>query len=168
MSWIVIMLCFWSASAALGAFLFIVVKPKMRALEELGRKEQERLWAMMDQLAQRSGSLRLLGPLVTQEQRALEELRGAASLRALERGSRDFRNSGFLLVALEVDAGTLEAAVDLVKEQHGRCFYHFFLASTCEAARRMIQTSRALKCNLLTNHDSPSVCGASGTSAARI
>lgn len=152
MNWTIIMLLFWGASAALGAFLFTVVKPKMRELEELGRKEQERLWAMMDQLAQRSGSLRLLGPLVTQEQRAFEELRGAASLRVLERGSRDFQNAGFLLVALEVDAGTLEATVEAIKAQYGRCFYHYFLASTCEAARLMIQTSRALKSSLLTVH----------------
>lgn len=149
MTWTVIMLCFWGASAALGAFLFIVVKPKMREFKELGKKEQERLWAMMDQLAQRYASLRLLGPLVTQEQRVFEELQGAASLRALERGARDFQNAGFLLVALEVDAGTLEASLNLLRAKHGFVFYNCFLASTSASARRMISCARLLKMELL-------------------
>ena len=144
------MLCFWSASAALGAFLFIVVKPKVRAFEENGRKVCEQLWALMDQVAQRRTSLNLLGALVIREQRAFEELGGAASLEALERSCPDYQNAGFLLVALEADAGMLEAELELIKVRHGRFFYYCFLCSTVESAGRMVQSARRAKAALLS------------------
>jgi hypothetical protein len=144
-----ILICLWSASAALGAFLIMVVKPKWRAFAEIGNKERDRIWACMDQVAARKGSLRLLGPLVTEEQRAFEGLRGAVSLEALEKRCREFQNAGFLLVALEVDAGILEAALELSLKRHGRFLYWYFMRSTAVTARRMVNSARDLKKQLL-------------------
>jgi hypothetical protein len=160
MSWTIIMLLFWGASAALGAFLFTVVKPKMRSVESLARKEQDRLWELMDRVGHRQSRLRLLGALVVQEQRAFAELKGAATLRALERGCPQFQNAGFLLVALEVDAGMLEAELELIRARHGRFFYRFFLHSSAEAANRMIGSARALKASLLESPSAFVVTGA--------
>ncbi len=151
MNWIMIMLCFWSASAALGAFFFLVLKPKLQEFAQTGRKERERIWECMDRVAQRLGSLKLLGLLVTQEQRALEELRGSASLLALERGCPQFRNAGFLLLALAVDSGMMEAEIELIKARHGYFFYHCFLRSTAESAYRMVQAASLCKSALLNS-----------------
>ncbi len=150
MSSTMILLCLWSASAALGAFLFIVVKPKLRAFEESGSKERDRIWECMDRLAARRTSMKLLGALVSQEQHAFAELQGATTLEALERPSRDFQNAGFLLVALDVDAGMLEAELELVAARHGRFFYHCFLRSTAITALHMIESARAEKLKLLS------------------
>lgn len=155
MSWTLIMLCFWSASAALGAFLVLVLRPKLHELAELGRKERERIWECLDRVAQRRGSLRLLGALVTQEQRAFEQLNGAADLEALERSCPEYQNSRFLLVALEVDMGMLEAELELVKGRRGRFFYYCFLRSTGLSANRMIRSVRAQKSELLACPLSP-------------
>ncbi len=144
-----ILLCLWSASAALGAFLFIVVKPKLRALEESGRKERYRLWECMDRVAARRSSLLLLSPLVMQEQRAFEALGGALSLESLERNCRDFQNAGFLLVALEVDLGTMQAELELIASRHGRFFYHCFLRSSVETARGLVNDAYGWKESLL-------------------
>ncbi len=144
-----ILICLWSASAALGAFLIMVVKPRWRAFAEIGNKERDRIWACMDQVAARKGSLRLLGLLVTQEQRAFYELRGAVSLEAMEKRSRDFFNAGFLLVALDVDAGVLEAELELAVKRHGRLLYWYFMRSTALTARRMVISARELKQELL-------------------
>ena len=151
------LLCFWGASAALGAFLFLVVKPKLRAFEEAGRKERDRIWECMDRLAARHGSLKLLGPLVSQEQRAFEELKGVATLESLERRCRDYQNAGFLLVALEVDAGMLEAELELSATRHGRFFHYCFMGSTAVTARRMVESARSSKAKLLA----PRTTGAS-------
>jgi len=159
MNWIMIMLCFWSASAALGAFLFLVAKPKLQEFAQTGRKERERIWECMDRVNQRLGRLKLLGPLVTQEQRAFEELHGAASLLALERGCPQFRNAGFLLLALEVDSGMMEAEIELVKARHGQLFYHCFLRSTAESAFRMVQAASLCKASLL---NSPAIAAVPG------
>jgi hypothetical protein len=159
MNWTVTMLLFWGASAALGAFLFTVVKPRMRSVESLGRTEQERLWELMDRVGQRYSSLRLLGPLVVQEQRAFAELKGAASLEALERGCPMFQKAGFLLVALEVDAGILEAELELMKVRHGRCFYRVFLHSSADASKRIIRAARALKASLLESQSASVAAG---------
>lgn len=145
-----ILICLWSASAALGAFLFIVVKPKLRAFEEAGSKGRDRIWECMDRLAARRNSLKLLGPLVSQEQRAFEELQGATTLETLERRCRDFQNAGFLLVALEVDAGMLEAELELVIARHGRFFYYCFLRSTAITALQMIESARQEKLKLFS------------------
>lgn len=150
MSSTIILLCLWSASAALGAFLFIVVKPKLRAFEENGRKERDRIWEYMDRLAARRASMKLLGPLVSQEQYAFTELKGAATLESLERHSRDFQNAGFLLVALEVDTGMLEAELELVVARHGRFFYYCFLRSTAITALSMAESARKSKEQFLT------------------
>ncbi len=144
-----ILICLWSASAALGAFLVMVVKPKWRAFAEIGNKERDRIWACMDQVAARKGSLRLLGPLVTEEQRAFDGLSGSVSLESLEKRCREFQNAGFLLVALEVDAGTLEAALELAVKRHGRFLYWYFMRSTAVTAVRMVNSARDLKKQLL-------------------
>lgn len=144
-----ILLCLWSASAVLGAFFFIVIKPRLRAFEEEGSKERDRIWECMDRVAARRASLRLLGPLVTEEQRAFAGLRGAVSLEALEKRCREFHNAGFLLVALEVDAGILEAALELACKRHGRFFYCYFMRSTAITARRMVASAETLKAELL-------------------
>jgi len=149
MNWTTLILCFWSASAALGAFLFIVVKPKIRDFEQRGRAVNEHIWELMDRVAQRHASLKRLGSLVTQEQRAYEELQGSVNLLALERGLPEHKKAGFLLVALDVDAGTLEAELELAKNRYGRFFYYFFLSSAAQSSARMIRVARKDTASLL-------------------
>jgi hypothetical protein len=67
----------------------------------------------------------------------------------LEQRCREFQNAGFLLVALEVDAGMLEAELELVVKRHGRIFYHCFLRSTANTARLTVEIARRLKAQLL-------------------
>ncbi len=154
MNWTLIMLLFWSASAALGAFLFVVVKPKLRAFEQRGRSANEHIWELMDSVAQRHARLKLLGPMIVQEQRAFDLLRGSASLLALERSSNEFRQAGFLLVALEVDAGLLEGELQVARTRYGWFFYHCFLRSSVQSSYRIIAVSRAYKESLLKSANS--------------
>ncbi len=145
MEQIAVLIFLWILAVALAAFTMIVVRPKFIDIRETGLKERERIWEGMDRLACRRGCFKRLGPLVGQEQRAFSELKGAVSLEALERGSRDFQNSAFLLVALEVDAGHLAGELEIVVARHGRLFYHCFLRSTANTARQMIESARQVK-----------------------
>jgi hypothetical protein len=122
------MLSFWSASAALGAFLFIIVKPKIRDFEQRGRSVNGRIWELMDRVSEKHTCLKRLGHLVALEQRAYEELGGSVTLLSLERGVREYREAGSLLVALDVDTSVLEAEMELAKTRYGRLFYYFFCA----------------------------------------
>lgn len=148
------MLLIWGVSAVLGAFLFVVVKPKLRAFEEKGRSANQHIWELMDSVAERHARLKLLGPMIVQEQRALDLLRGSASLLALERSSNEFRQAGFLLVALEVDAGLLEGELMVARARYGWLLYHCFLRSSVQTSSRIIEAARAYKESLLKSANS--------------
>lgn len=147
----------WGAAVAFAAFLMVVVKPKMRALEQKGWQECERLCAAMDQVVSCKSRLSTLAPLVLSEQRAFDELAGAASLESLERRCAEFRNAGSLLVALEVDAGTLEGDLELVISRHGRLFYWCFLRSTVITARHVVSEAQQMKSSLLQSRSTATV-----------
>ena len=149
MEQIVVVVFLWILLVALASFGLIVIRPQWLELINSGRQERERIWECMDRLACRRGSLKLLGPLVSQEQSVFAELKGAVTLEALERKSRDFQNAAFLLVALEVDAGHLAGELEIVVERHGRIFYYWFLRSTAHTARQMLESTRHLKDGLL-------------------
>ncbi len=141
----VIFLCFWFASAAAGALLFVVVRPRVNDFRANGRKAQEHLFEMMDQLAASKANLLRCQELVVEEQRAFRELKGAASLEALERRCRNFLAAASALVALTVEAGTLEGEIELVQKRHGRFFYLYFLRSSAQTALSMCRQAQNLK-----------------------
>lgn len=140
----------WFASAlCLGAFAFLVVKPRVREVLAVADKERKKIWDLMDAVCESQVRLRLLGNATATAQAAYSELGGSVTLESLERRA-DFSKVGVELMSLEVEIGSLEAEMELVRKRHGRAFYHVLLGSTIGAGRQICTNARSAKAQLLS------------------
>lgn len=140
----------WFASAlCLGAFAFLVVKPRLRTVLEIADKERKKIWDLMDAVCESQVRLRLLGNAIATVQAAYSELGGSVTLESLERRA-DFSKVGVELMSLEVEIGSLEAEMELVRKRHGRAFYHLLLGSTIGAGKKVCAKARDAKVQLLS------------------